>query len=268
MLFRNALFAVVALLLAQAATAWGPATHAYVVRRALREPTPQAVYGAILPDIHVFLLKVPGATPAIKHLTHYEFDRIGASPLRDGFLTHNGVWGADYDAHLYLYDAASGNYAAGRIRALAAVCSISTHEAEDYFETAVDIIVASSGGPEFAQCLIDAADSVGEPEESAFVAAFAAPLAEKMLGLEPERAETLLRWAFRAQRTILRAYGQGIARGRNVMVTTAASLLAKQMECDTKTAQHHLDEALAAAKDCLPELDAIAARIRTRLERP
>lgn len=106
--------AALILLLAPAASAWGPATHAYIAQRlpyAQLLWNGQKLYGAMAPDVNSFLppdLRIEGflqthyappvASPgflAVWDTAHTSIQKAQAI----GFLSHNEMWGADSFAH-------------------------------------------------------------------------------------------------------------------------------------------------------------------------
>ncbi len=115
--------AALIVLLAPAASAWGPATHAYIAQRlpyAQLLWSGQKLYGAMAPDVNNFFpesLRVNGflqthyAPPVIAPGFLAVWDTAHTSIQKAqaiGFLSHNEMWGADSFAHNELADHPSG----------------------------------------------------------------------------------------------------------------------------------------------------------------
>ena len=262
---RAAIILVMLLLVNHVAVAWGPATHVYIVTRILGDQESDAVFGATLPDFNGAARLRPEVDRAIKHLTHHEFERLAPSLFAAGFATHNGAWGGDHYAHHYLKDEQSTYYATRKIKELSALTGLSLNLSEDVFEAAMDIQVALDCGPRLGRLLKGSAHAAGVDAEQAVVAAFAGPLAERAPELTPVEAESILRWAYRAHKTLMQAFGIQLAQDRAYMLRIGAPLLARHVKCDASTARGYLETALTLCTDWRPELDKIAEDVRAGL---
>ena len=254
------ILSVLAVLAAFPAGACGPAAHAYIAMRALGIESGPALMAAALPDFNGAFHFLPGAEGRIKYLTHYEFDRMAPSDCATGFATHNGEWGADSFAHAYLRDATGSGYFTAKIRELSERCDITMNEAEDLFDGAVEIALAQQVGPSLGRALTASARAAGRAEEDAVVEAFAAPLAETTTLTEAE-AESCLRWAHRAFKSVMTAYGVLLQQDAVYQKPIAIRVIGLQFGWSPKAARERLDVAFLLATDCRPALDVIAASI-------
>ncbi len=248
------------------AFAWGPATHAYAALRIFGPDAPEAVLGSTLPDFNGAARLRPEVDRVIKRLTHHECERLAPSPFAAGFATHNGAWGADLYAHSYGKEAGADYYATRKIKELSEKTGLSLNQSEDTFEAAMDMQIALDCGPQLGQALLEAARSVGPEQEQAIVDAFAAPLAESVPELRPGEAESILRWAFRAHKTLMQAFAIQLMQDRAYMLRIGAPLLARHLNCDTPTARNYLETALELCADWREPLNEIAENVRHVLE--
>jgi len=90
------------------AFAWGPATHAWVDDNLGKKAGPQnngEMYGGIAADFFNFNFSDPAANLFVYDATHTGFMQVWdartnrTKPFAVGFVSHNGVWGADRTAH-------------------------------------------------------------------------------------------------------------------------------------------------------------------------
>lgn len=262
---RFSLFVTFLFVLALPASAWGPTTHTYLITKILGTENHDAVFGSTLPDFNGAARLRPRVDATIKHLTHYEFDRLAPSMFALGFSTHNGVWGADHFAHRYLEDEQSTYYATRKIKELSRETGLNLHLAEDVFEAAMDIRIAVDCGPWLGNLLRASARASGPENEQALVDAFAAPLAERAPELAPADAANALRWACRAHKTLMQAYGIQVTQSQGYMFRVGVPLLAKHLQCDYATASRHLEFAYGLCADWRPEMDQMAERVRKSL---
>ncbi len=249
---------------AHSAAAFGPGAHAYLAMKALHTEDSVAIYAAALPDMNGSFAAMPQAASRIKHLTHYEYERLAPSCFAAGFATHNNLWGADAIAHAYFVEAAPENYVTAKIHELSARCGITLHEAEDLFDAGLDIALATGVGPSLGRALADSTRQVGAAEEDALVAAYAAPLAEEM-GISLEDAGERIRWAERCMRTVMQAYGNLLQGKLMLYRPVAAWMVERAFNWNAADARTRLDTAISLASDCIPPLDLMAEEIRTRL---
>jgi len=92
-----------------AAFSWGSAVHAYIGDKLGAQEgllNKNEVYGSMAPDLFNFQLTKPEYRIFLYGQTHNNFQKVldeaksqPALALALGFLSHNGVWGADYTAH-------------------------------------------------------------------------------------------------------------------------------------------------------------------------
>lgn len=92
-----------------AAFSWGSAVHAYMGDQLGAQGgllNKNEVYGSMAPDLFNFQLDKPEYRGFLYSQTHNNFQKVldeaksqPAMALALGFLSHNGVWGADYTAH-------------------------------------------------------------------------------------------------------------------------------------------------------------------------
>jgi hypothetical protein len=261
---RSPIVIAAALACVNAASAFGPGAHAYLAMKALRTSDSVAIYAAALPDMNGSFAATPQAASHVKHLTHYEYERLAPSCFAAGFATHNNVWGADAIAHAYFVEAAPENYVTAKIHELSARCGITLHEAEDLFDAGLDIALATGVGPSLGRALADSTRRMGAAEEDALVAAYAAPLAEEV-GLTVEEAGQRIRWAERCMRTVMQAYGNLLQGKLMLYRPVAAWMVGRAFHWKENDARTRLDTAISLAFDCIPALDLMAEELRTRL---
>lgn len=92
-----------------AAFSWGSAVHAYIGDKLGAQEgvlNGNEVYGSMAPDLFNFQLDKPEYRGFLYGQTHNNYKKVldeaksqPAMALALGFLSHNGVWGADYTAH-------------------------------------------------------------------------------------------------------------------------------------------------------------------------
>jgi hypothetical protein len=90
------------------ALAWGPGLHAYiadVIAKKAGWKNVNEMYGGMAPDVVNYMFNSPDLSQ-MYIATHFDFESMwdGARTpqertLAQGFLMHNGLWGADYSAH-------------------------------------------------------------------------------------------------------------------------------------------------------------------------
>jgi hypothetical protein len=189
---RLVALSVLCLFSCSGAFAWGPATHAYVAIESTGLRQPAIAYGATVPDMdHI----APSSTPirgALRALTHGECDLLGQSAFALGFATHNGIWGADAQAHGYV-DPDTSQFVEGYMRSrseiLSAETGLSRGQAETFLEAAVDFLICTELAPETGAMIFWGGVFAGGTGRSQVVAAFAGPLAEAVPDLTQSEAE-------------------------------------------------------------------------------
>ncbi|MCU0563476.1 MAG: hypothetical protein MUE48_05975 [Desulfobacterales bacterium] len=113
---------------ASQAFAWGSATHAYICDHlGARGPVKNLneIYGGMAPDVFNYLFSDNTLRETLYAATHYgSFTDVGKSShtltgkaLALGFISHNGLWGADATAHGVPYNNPEG-YVVGKAIAM------------------------------------------------------------------------------------------------------------------------------------------------------
>ncbi len=259
--------AAITLFAAAAASAWGPAAHWYLARKALPGAQPSALFGAMAADMNDCEWRNRAVAGAFKRLAHDHSEYLSPSAFRLGLLTHNAQWGADAYAHAYGHDDTSKPYPADRIRLLSKKMGLSMGDAEDVFEASMELAIRLSWGPSLGAEMQRCAESVGPREETWLVDAYAAPLMERVPGLSRASAEEAIRRMFRCYRILVRDYGALLSRGDPSLRLLAPRIYGMAFGFDRERANQCLACALSLCLDWRDQLDAIAAAMKPELER-
>lgn len=258
--------AVLLVVAATPAHAWGPGTHAFLAEQIFGPDQPAAVYGATVADFGDALRKRPEERRALKRLAHFHFGLLPPSSLAAGFTTHNGDWGGDYYAHLYYRPEETTIFSTRCITQLSEELDLPKQRAEDLVEMAVDLHIALDEGPAFGMRLRAAAEGLeAGAAEDVLVVTYAGPLSERVASLSRAEAEERIRWANRLHRTLMRAYGQQLATDEGYIARWAPRILARYLEVDVKTARHYYERAMAVTADYRAEIDRMAVAIHGEL---
>jgi hypothetical protein len=253
-----ALGALALLLLPQAATAWGTATHVLIAKRLGHQfgnANIQEMYGATLPDFPMLMFGSP-YQEFLYQKTHYAFMQlVQQAPLgypkatAYGFAGHNEAWGADYSAHIQaLTLSGAGGYIVRKIPPLAAVllpgvsallasrgindpqleARLSATLADTALEAAVDLRISRKEFPEVGLEMMLASALRGAYVPSLVVSAFAKDLAVKASISEAQAAAILV--AAEAQnRQYVATYGAALSQAnRTDLVAGLIAQLAVQ----------------------------------------
>jgi hypothetical protein len=245
--------------------AWGPATHAVIAMEATGDSSPAIIYGAMMPDMNGLLNSSPLLSSRLKRLTHFEWERLAPSTFARGFATHNGVWGADYFAHLYYKEDAELIYSTRIIHQLRDEFGVTAYQAEDIFEGVVEYRVRLDHGPELGELLGQAIDALDKGEEDALVAAFLEPLNETVSDMDSDAVESKLRWAVHAFKSGSKLYANLLKMDEAYLQKTAVNLMATQLSCDMETAEAYINRGMELTTDYKIELTRIADVIREKL---
>ena len=198
---------------APVAVAWGPATHVYLAELATGSQRPEVHFGSVLADMNQMAFHDAEVADALRHLTHYEYDRIAPSCLALGFATHNEEWGADWYAHEYfLVDDPDDwrQYLTGKIVEMSETFDLRLVEAEFFLEFGIDYLLRLDEGPAIGRKLVAGAVAFGARQEQLAVDAFAEPLRAMLPRLSPARAEAEVRAAARRQSAVTNLYGSAL----------------------------------------------------------
>jgi hypothetical protein len=249
-----------------AAYCWAPATHVYLADRATGLDIPEVHFGAMLADLNQMVVDDSEVFDAIRHLAHYEFDRIPPSCLGLGFTTHNELWGADAYSHEYFLseDPDHANlYATQKIRHLSDRFGISLDEAEFLFEFAVDYLLRVDEGPVLGRKMRAAAAAFGPRQQQDVVTAFAPPLQEMLPALGQREAEAEVRTAACRYRDVTKLYGAVFARRDDGVFRALTQLTTFYLGYDPAVAEERLGSAVELCRDDYrAELDRVGDLLR------
>lgn len=255
----------VLLLIAFPATAWGPATHAYVASCVTEGQNLSVIFGAMLPDCNATIRHDAQEAYQLNRLTHQEFDLLAASALATGLKTHNALWGADYYAHLIYTPNPEEIFSVVKIRQLSNEFGISISQAEDVIEMCVDIQLRLTFGPAFGQMIAYAGQASGAAHEQALVDAFAVELSARVSGLTPEQAEQDIRTAVQAFKTLTIAFGEQLQLSDAEIHAAIPPILAMYLNCDVSSAEAYYQRGLEITADYMDELNRICAAIKLEM---
>jgi len=247
------------------AHAWGPATHLYIAQRVVPDASPELLFGAMAADMFDFEIFNRGLKAEFKRMTHGEAERLPASEMRTGFLTHNRVWGADAYAHAYGDPQTTMLYPKRIIEALSADEGISPHQAEDCIEMTLDYVVRRDLGPALAATVTACAEAATPPCEQALVDTYAPLLAERVSGLDRGQAEDAIRRMFRCYRIFLQQYAVLMAYPDSSREALMPKVLAAALSVEPDKAERCFAKAVALCSDWRAEVDAIAAAICSKM---
>ena len=177
--------------------AWGPGTHLYIASQVLK-PLPegelalQAYYGSMLPDLKASMAdaKASASLGRLTHTSGYHLvkDHTEGDPALEafaaGWITHNGVWGADYYAHAVnpIPPPEKPGYAILKGRELEAICAkIPKGMGEDFVEAAIDLLVKRNLDPELGAKMKQAAESRNPQIVQLLIKAYSPPIEAKAL---------------------------------------------------------------------------------------
>ncbi len=245
---------------------FGMGTHAYVAWRVCGTCWPEAIYAAMAPDLFGLGCS-PETKSQLQSMTHFEFERMAPSPFAIGFVTHNGVWGADHYTHCYYDSQAVDTYFTGIMRQLASEFGFSMNKSEDVVEAILDYMLRRDFGPWWGGFLASAADSCGSTQDEQLVEAFALPLSQRVPELALEGAQSELRLAASMYRTAMGVYGEQLAVHdlpyiRSILVRGMAMHLA----IDDVTADRVMARAEELCVDYRGQLDAVAVSIHNKMQ--
>lgn len=257
--------ALVVLLFAWNAHAWGPATHAYLAKQVSRSEISNILFGAMMPDLANLMF--PESTQgALSGLLHREYDRMPESELGLGLMTHNAVWGADYYAHLFFNPSAEEIYSTRKIREISAGLGVTASRAEDIFELVIDYHVRLDYGRALGPLLIRVASSIGPAEEQMYIDAYLPAMMERVTGLPESTVEQGMRDALRGFCAALMFYGAQLNVDEPAMLQTIPGYLAAYLGCSKDTAREYFLFASDLCEDYQPEMERIAANLRDQIE--
>ncbi|HOZ46861.1 MAG TPA: hypothetical protein PLO37_00435 [Candidatus Hydrogenedentes bacterium] len=260
------LIALVLLAVSSPAAAWGPVTHAYLAARITGSEDPAVLYGSMLPDCNGGLLYNKPANSALKHLTHYEFDRLAPSAMATGFTTHNGAWGTDRYAHIYYDTSAPEIYSTRKMKALCSEFGFTMQDAENVFEGVIEYFIRIDQGAALVEKAAKAAEAAAF--EEAMIAAYAQPMTERVAGMTLEQAQAEVRKAVQGFRVVNKMYTEELARRSDNDVRKYLPMaLAPAMKCDTATCDRYITRCIdLCRKDYQAEMDRIVGEVRAKME--
>lgn len=246
------------------AHAWPPATHVYLVERITGSRDPDIIYGSMAADFDGAVLFNKKARAVLKHMTHFEFDRLEPGKFATGFASHNGEWGADYYAHLYYDESAAPIYSTKKLRQLSIEFGISMNQAEDSFEGVIEFLIRIEYGPELGRLIVDSAARSTHEEE--LVKAFALPLSERA-GLSFEDAANEVRRAARTYQAVALTYGkQLMIEDEDYLRKLAVLALQAYLGFSPERAKQYLERGIKISKDDYQaEMDRITRNIRAKM---
>ena len=254
----------VLVLLSPAAWGWGPSTHAYVASCVTEGQNLSVLFGAMLPDCSAIIRDNATEASRLNTLTHREFDRLAPSALATGFKTHNGIWGADYYAHLVFTANPEEIYSVVKIRQLSNEFGISISDAENVFEMCVDVQMRLILGPTWGELLERAANASGAAHEQILVDAYASELAARA-GLSLEEAENDIRMAVQGFKSLAATFGQQLQLDEVEIHTVIPPMLAIYLNCDEAAAATYYNRGLEITADVMTELDRVCAEIKLQM---
>lgn len=246
------------------AVAWGPSSHLYVASKIVGTEWPQALFGAMAPDMNA-LTPNPSVKSVTAHLMHSHQDFLEPSMFALGFATHNGAWGADWYSHCY-YSGIETTYLTSRMRIFATEFGVSMNDAEGVLEGVCDFIVRQELGPQLGELIVKAVNSFGPNQVQALVDAYAVPLSQGVAGLTVEEAEAEIRGMCERFVMVTGVYGQQlILFDIPPMRATLIQGFQTYFGIDYATAAAYMQRAEELCSDCTDELDRIAEVIRPDL---
>ena len=263
---RLTLIFAIAGLICLPAAAFGPATHAYIAMQACESNNPDIFFGAMAPDCSQTLSNEnPTEASVLNQLTHREFDRVAESCFGLGISTHNGIWGADYYAHLVFTSNPEEIYSVVKIRQLSTEFGISVGSAEGLFEMALDYLIRLENGPEVGTLIVRSAEASGEANAQALADAYAAQLSSRVSGLSLEKAQEDIRYAHDAFKKLTSVYGQQLQQAVEPLRVTLMPLFAGYLGVDVNTAETYFARTIEVCSDYKTEIDRIVSILRPQL---
>lgn len=247
------------------AWAWGPSTHAHIASCVTEGQNLSVLFGSMLPDCSAVIRDNSAEAYQFNRLTHREFDLLEKSALKTGFKTHNGIWGADYYAHLIYSPVPEEIYSVVKIRQLMQEFGITTSQAEDVFEMCVDIQMRLFYGPSWGALMEQAANASGAEHEQIMVDTYAAELADRVDGLTLGEAEEDIRNAVRGYKSLTITMGEQLQLSEAEIHEVIPPLLALYLDCDVDMAEVYYTRGLELTADCMPEMDRICAAIKEEM---
>lgn len=247
------------------AWAWGPVAHAYIAAQAIKDAPPIALFGAMAADMNDFSAWNDALAHRVKHLTHFEADRLPISPFRLGMLTHSSDWGADSYAHAYFHMPTDKLYPMCLYERLSHEVDISMNDAEDVIETLMDYVICRDMGAPFIRRIAEAAEAAGPNEEQALIDGFAEPLLKDMPAFNRDRAEESLRLMFRCDKAMLKGTAELMTMPNDSLLRIAPVLLAAGTGIDSAKAERTVQYGIALCTDWRPQLDQIARAIAAKM---
>jgi hypothetical protein len=234
------------------ALSWGAVTHAYFADELGEEwgyRNLQEIYGSTLPDMFNLMYDSP-YKDYLWEQTHHEFSKLSAcvdgNAMRAfayGFTSHNDTWGADYTAHHSAITAPGTGYVIAKVNAVvpllkpqlvdlltdagvpdpeATADALAPGLAENFIETAVDILVRRTEDPAIGHRLVLASQVRDFRIPLCLVEAYAKDLALEF-GLGRFEAISLIYGAEREYRGLMTLYGGIFTKSENVVIGLLAA---------------------------------------------